>query len=85
MAAMQMVLKYGSVLQWISDDGVFVTGGSITLSLESRKCDFENKNTCGYVQEKKKDKFDWVRYMGMAGSSLTGPATDHTYGTAKGG
>ena len=47
------------------------------------KCDFEDKNLCGYKQLTN-DNFDW-KWNSKATSSIgTGPSQDHTYSTAKG-
>ncbi|XP_072014801.1 MAM and LDL-receptor class A domain-containing protein 1-like [Amphiura filiformis] len=46
-------------------------------------CDFEQNDTCNYIQAKD-DKFDWTRNAGGTGSTDTGPSKDHTLGTDQG-
>ena len=50
-----------------------------------RNCDFENRNLCGYSQDKTDTRgFDWRRQTGSTSSTNTGPRSDHTYGTSRG-
>ena len=49
-------------------------------------CDFEGDGTgsvCGWEQDPN-DDFDWTLDKGGTGSAGTGPAFDHTLGTAAG-
>ncbi|XP_074526733.1 MAM domain-containing protein 2a [Halichoeres trimaculatus] len=42
-------------------------------------CDFEG-GVCGFIQERTKDKADWLRVRGHTPTSYTGPRGDHTTG-----
>lgn len=43
------------------------------------QCNFES-GVCGYIQDKKRDKADWLRLRGHTPTSYTGPRGDHTTG-----
>ncbi|XP_059352030.1 MAM and LDL-receptor class A domain-containing protein 2-like isoform X2 [Daphnia carinata] len=51
------------------------------------RCDFENDDLCGWVQDTTTDEFDWTwQNYGTPSSHLsTGPSFDHTLGQGKGG
>ena len=49
----------------------------------SDSCDFET-GLCSFMNEPKKDDFDWERNKGHTSSIQTGPSVDHTLGTASG-
>ncbi|KAM9393781.1 MAM domain-containing protein 2a [Pholidichthys leucotaenia] len=42
-------------------------------------CDFES-GMCGYTQDQREDKADWLRVRGHTPTSFTGPRGDHTTG-----
>lgn len=46
-------------------------------------CSFET-DLCSWSNTQYGDEFDWLRHSGGTGSSLTGPAVDHTLGTPSG-
>ncbi|XP_041365734.1 MAM and LDL-receptor class A domain-containing protein 1-like [Gigantopelta aegis] len=46
-------------------------------------CNFE-QDTCGYINVKTGDDFDWLRDNGGTPTLTTGPKVDHTRGTASG-
>ncbi|XP_066300034.1 MAM and LDL-receptor class A domain-containing protein 1-like [Branchiostoma lanceolatum] len=47
------------------------------------RCDFEDVTLCGYTQDTD-DDFNWTWQSSSTSTSGTGPANDHTYGTAAG-
>jgi len=46
------------------------------------QCNFED-GVCGYFQDKKGDKADWLRVRGHTPTSYTGPRGDHTTGVGE--
>lgn len=46
------------------------------------QCNFES-GVCGYIQDKKEDKADWLRVRGYTPTSYTGPRGDHTTGVGE--
>ncbi|RDD40325.1 MAM and LDL-receptor class A domain-containing protein 2 [Trichoplax sp. H2] len=46
-------------------------------------CNFEN-GYCTWMNAIAGDNFDWIRHQGSVPSTLTGPLSDHTLGTANG-
>lgn len=46
-------------------------------------CDFES-DTCGYLNTRVGDQFDWLRSTGGTLTPNTGPSVDHTTGTDQG-
>ncbi|EDO47787.1 predicted protein [Nematostella vectensis] len=67
----------------IALDDISVTAGRCP---PLTSCSFEDPQLCGYTNEPNtaSDDFDWTRQSGATSSSGTGPANDHTFGTAKG-
>ncbi|TMS03670.1 MAM domain-containing protein 2 [Larimichthys crocea] len=65
----------------VAIDDITVSLGDcrITTGSFSGQCDFES-GVCGYIQEKKIDKADWLRVRGHTPTSYTGPRGDHTTG-----
>ncbi|CAB4005394.1 MAM and LDL-receptor class A domain-containing 1-like [Paramuricea clavata] len=53
----------------------------ISFAQENYKysCDFEDRNTCQWTQDKS-DDFDWIINQAFTPSEGTGPHTDHTKG-----
>uniref|UniRef100_A0A7N6A679 MAM domain-containing protein n=1 Tax=Anabas testudineus TaxID=64144 RepID=A0A7N6A679_ANATE len=51
----------------------------ITTGSLPGQCNFEN-GICGYMQDRKEDKADWLRVQGHTPTSYTGPRGDHTTG-----
>ncbi|XP_055957692.1 MAM and LDL-receptor class A domain-containing protein 1-like [Patella vulgata] len=65
----------------IALDDVRLSDGACTGSSDyNTKCKFEDHNICGYTQDQS-DDFDWTWQAGQTSSSLTGPSSDHSYGT----
>lgn len=46
------------------------------------QCDFDS-GLCGYFQDVKEDKADWLRVRGHTPTSYTGPKGDHTTGVGE--
>jgi len=48
-------------------------------------CTFQDSSICGYTQDTSDSKkFDWIRGSGATITPNTGPAADHTLGSAAG-
>ncbi|KAF3851606.1 hypothetical protein F7725_013378 [Dissostichus mawsoni] len=62
-------------------DDITVSLGDCQMTAGSLpgQCDFES-GVCGYIQDKKGDKADWLRVRGHTPTSYTGPRGDHTTG-----
>ncbi|XP_008282564.1 MAM domain-containing protein 2a [Stegastes partitus] len=59
-------------------DCQITAGKTLTPSLPGQ-CNFEG-GVCGFIQDKKGDKADWLRVQGHTPTSYTGPRGDHTTG-----
>nr|XP_040051327.1 MAM domain-containing protein 2-like [Gasterosteus aculeatus aculeatus] len=62
-------------------DDITVSLGDCRMTAGSLpgQCDFEG-GICGYTQDKREDKADWLRIRGHTPTSFTGPRGDHTTG-----
>ncbi|XP_045889985.1 MAM domain-containing protein 2a [Micropterus dolomieu] len=63
----------------IDDITISLGDCQITAGSLPGQCNFEN-GVCGYIQDKKEDKADWLRVRGHTPTSYTGPRGDHTTG-----
>nr|XP_046242115.1 MAM domain-containing protein 2a isoform X1 [Scatophagus argus] len=63
----------------IDDITVSLGDCQITAGSLPGQCNFEN-GVCGYLQDNKEDKGDWLRVRGHTPTSYTGPRGDHTTG-----
>uniref|UniRef100_A0A8C9XNZ5 MAM domain containing 2a n=1 Tax=Sander lucioperca TaxID=283035 RepID=A0A8C9XNZ5_SANLU len=63
----------------IDDITVSLGDCQITAGSLPGRCNFES-GICGYIQDKKEDKADWLRVRGHTPTSYTGPRGDHTTG-----
>ncbi|KAK5909222.1 hypothetical protein CesoFtcFv8_003171 [Champsocephalus esox] len=63
----------------IDDITVSLGDCQMTAGFLPGQCDFES-GVCGYIQDKKGDKADWLRVRGHTPTSYTGPRGDHTTG-----
>ncbi|KAK5870553.1 hypothetical protein PBY51_003492 [Eleginops maclovinus] len=65
----------------VAIDDITVSLGDCQMTTGSLpgQCDFES-GVCGYIQDKKGDKADWLRVRGHTPTSYTGPRGDHTTG-----
>ncbi|XP_068594772.1 MAM domain-containing protein 2a [Brachionichthys hirsutus] len=63
----------------IDDVAVSLGDCQITAGSLPGQCNFES-GICGYFQDKKADKADWLRVRGHTPTSYTGPRGDHTTG-----
>ncbi|XP_036953843.1 MAM domain-containing protein 2a isoform X1 [Acanthopagrus latus] len=63
----------------IDDITVRLGDCQITAGSLPGQCNFES-GMCGYIQDKKEDKADWLRVQGHTPTSYTGPRGDHTTG-----
>ncbi|CAN9512688.1 unnamed protein product [Ophioblennius macclurei] len=65
----------------IAIDDITVNLGDCQMSAASLpgQCNFES-GLCGYIQDQKGDKADWLRVRGHTPTSYTGPWGDHTTG-----
>ncbi|CAH3118157.1 unnamed protein product [Pocillopora meandrina] len=65
----------------IALDDISMTDGP--CNHDSTTCTFEESHMCGYQQDTT-DDFDWARGSGATVTPNTGPAADHTLGSASG-
>uniref|UniRef100_A0A7M5U4P5 Uncharacterized protein n=1 Tax=Clytia hemisphaerica TaxID=252671 RepID=A0A7M5U4P5_9CNID len=73
-------IRGGNFNSDIAIDELMFTDGACTPKGD---CDFEDKNACGYENDKT-NKVDWLVYSGSTPSYNTGPTVDHTTGTTTG-